>query len=170
MKEYFVRRCKEVFKFLEEDYGFKIAVIEQDIFDSEIIYKNQTTAVKMRFESRENQIFISLYRLINGQLPIYRSLQEYDGDFSNNFSLDDIIFLKSPSLTVKQGIKSQFTKSDIETILLQYAHAMRQYTDDVLKGDFTLFKSLGELLANRIREYKQKATKRMDNKIQHLKK
>lgn len=163
MIDFFTRSCYEIFKFLEQDFNFKIIDIKKDRhFGSEIIYKNETTAIQISFEFRECKVFISLFRLINENLPQYKSLREYDYDFNNRFGFDDLITLRAPSLQVKQIFNPKFNEMDLELVLLKYANALRICATDVLKGDFQVFAELAKIKARRIESFKQKETKTRD--------
>lgn len=150
MIDFFTRNCNEIFKFLENDYNFKVVDIKKDRYiGSKIIYKNQTTAIQILFEFKECKVFVSLYRLINGELPQYKSLGEYDCDLNSRFGLDDLIKLRAAS-SIKQKFNPEFSEKDLEILLLEYAKALRIYADDVLKGDFQVFDELAKIKARRI--------------------
>lgn len=160
MIDFFNRSCYEIFKFLEQDFNFKVIDIKRDRhFGMDIIYKNKTTAIQISFEFRECKVFISLYRLINGNLPQYKSLREYDCDFDNRFGFDDLITLRAPSLQIKQVFNPKFSEMDLELVLLKYANALRICAADVLKGDFQVFTELAKIKARRIENFRQKETK-----------
>lgn len=104
----------------------------------EVTYKNQAMGIKVSFEFRENQIFVYLTRLINGEIPAY-----LDGP-SHWFYLDNLVKLKgSPSTTLpRKEFGDWLTPDDIDEILTAYASALKEYGEDVLRGDFPFSLSL----------------------------
>jgi hypothetical protein len=133
----FTRKCLKTFRFLAA-YGCELSSIEQDTYGVEITYKNQTTGIKVSFEVRENDIFVYLIRLINGEIPAYLDAP------SRWFYLDNVVKFRSPSTTLpRKGFGEQLTPDDIEHMLAVYADALKEYGEDVLHGDFSVFVELG---------------------------
>lgn len=156
MIDYFISICPEIFHFLEEDFAFSIAEIKRDRFGAGIIYKNLTTGIEIRFEPRECYVFITLNRLINGNLPVYKDLKEYDGDFTNRFDFDDLIDFRMPSLSIERKLSISFTQADLKKILLLKSYNLQTYCSDILRGDFEVFNELAKIRKKRIEEYKNR--------------
>ena len=155
--DYFINICPKIFHFLEENFDFIIAEIKRDRFGAEIIYKNLTTGIKIRFEPREFYVFITLYRLINGNLPVYKDLKEYDSDLTNRFDFDDLIDFRMPFLlSIEQKSSNSFTQADLEKILSRNSYNLQLYCKDILKGDFQVFTELARIRIKRKEEYKTK--------------
>ncbi|MBI3970041.1 MAG: hypothetical protein HY332_02020 [Chloroflexi bacterium] len=132
--EDFVRLCRQIFDFLIHEYRFRVEGVTRDEHTVAVIYKNATTGVEISYEPRQNDIFVYLIRLVEGDIPAYldrplnwlylHNLLEYKG------SQRDI---------VHKSVGDWLTAADIETILRQYADALRACADDVLRGDFRAF-------------------------------
>jgi len=136
----FERLCRQTFQFLVDDFGFKLTSIERGPINVgiHITYKSPVTAVEVSFEPRENTLFVSLIRFVNGKMPEY--LLKYP---MNTFYVDELIDLKSPSLRVEQKKTSELLSSrEVQAILKQYADALRQIGADVLRGDMRVFSEL----------------------------
>lgn len=133
----FTRKCLDKFKFLIDCFDYEITSVEVSAYAAEVTYKNQTTAVKVSYEHRENSIFVYLIRLINGDVPAYLDAP------SRWFYLDNVVQLKSSS-TVLFGRRPRhwLQPEDLDQLLTTYADALRKYAIDVLRGDFSVF---GEL-------------------------
>jgi len=144
--EVFKKQCKKIFQFLEDEFGFQIVASEQDLYGMDITYQNSTTAIEIRFEPRENRIFILLMRLIKGELPNYPIFIKNESEV-NSFYLDDLIDLKTPSSKVKQKkFGDWLTSQDLENILIKYATVLKQYGTDILRGDFKVFSKLEKIV------------------------
>ena len=150
----FVECCHEAFQSLIREFDFKAVETRRDQFGTDVTFQNATTAINLGFEPRERHVFVMLYRLIDGNLPRYKSLMESDNDFENRFDLDDLINLRAPSLNVEKSFGGSPTRSDLEQILTQYATVLRRYASDVLDGDFQVFAQLGKTKLERMRKYK----------------
>ncbi len=115
LKRVFIENCLSKFRYLAA-YGCELTSIEEDRYLVEITYKNQTTGIKVSFEIRENDIFIYLIQLINGEIPAYLDAP------SRWFYLDNVVKLKSPSTTLpRKEFGDWLTPDDIDHILTVYA-------------------------------------------------
>lgn len=136
----FTQKCLDKFGYLA-DYGCKLASIEEDRYGVEITYKNQTTGIKVSFEVRENAIFVYLIRLVNSEVPAYLDAP------SRWFYLDNVVKLRSPSTTLpRKKPGGWLSLSDIDHILAVYANALKEFGQDVLCGDFSVFAELARQL------------------------
>lgn len=142
----FTTECGKSFKALSNKYHLKV-----DKSDSENIFclKNSTAGLEVIYEKRDSSIFIQLYRLIDGEFPIYKSLHEYDNDLKNRFDVNFLIELRSSKI-----IASSFANSSIKNVLDEYAFALEKYAADVLAGDFSIFPKLTRLVKKQIKEAK----------------
>lgn len=134
----FTQKSLNNFRYLAA-YGCELTSIEEDRYVVEITYKNQTTGIKVSFEFRENQIFVYLIRLINEEIPAYLDAP------SRWFYLDNLVELRSPSTTLpRKEFGDWLTPDDINDILTAYASALKEYGEDVLRGDFSVFAELAQ--------------------------
>lgn len=137
------------FKFLEGRFNCKYWT-KRDNYGDNVIYQNSTTGIKIRFEPRENHIFVMLMRLIEGKLPDYPIFIKADTQI-NLFYLDDLLELRSPSLKIKQKDLGDWINSiDLENLLAQYAKSLQQFGIDILQGDFTVFNELEQIVKRRV--------------------
>jgi hypothetical protein len=155
--EKFEGHAREAFRFLEDDYGFKLVHTNRNRYSSVILYQNATTGVEIEFEPRENRIWVMLYRLVNGKLPEYQSVQELDRDATNRFDLDSLIELKAPSLLAEREARRLTVREhDVEPAVAQRAAELHLFGGGILRGDFALFADLGRLKQERIRKARGK--------------
>ena len=149
----FERECRLNFKFLEEKYGFKVISVMKDPTEASITFANATTAIDVRFEPRDNFLFVYLIRLKNGKMPDNLLTQSTKKRF-NRFDLDLLIEIRTPSKKINQRqFKYPFSKRDFREILSQYAEFIKTQAKDILQGDFTVFSLLESKLKKWLREY-----------------
>lgn len=134
----FTQKCLNKFRYLAT-YGFELTGIEEDRYGTEITYKSETTGIKVSFDIRENDIFLYLIRLIKGDIPAYIDAP------SRWFYLDNLVKLRSPSTTLpRKEFGDWLTPDDIDEILTAYASALKEYGEDVLRGNFSVFVELAQ--------------------------
>jgi hypothetical protein len=132
----FKQACLSKFAFLTA-YDFELTNINEEWYATEIVYKNQTTGIKISYETRDNDIFLYLIRLINGQIPAYIDAP------SRWLCLDNLMKLRSPSRSIpRKGFGEPLTPDDIEHTLSAYAAALQEFGEDVLLGHFSVFARL----------------------------
>jgi hypothetical protein len=95
------------------------------------VYSNRTTAIKVSLELRENYIYIYLIRLESGRIPPY-----LDSPRSWAY-LDSILRFKGIDLRhVQKPIGDWITPDDVEAIIGEYARALADVGDPILRGEF----------------------------------
>lgn len=141
----FTKTVKEIFSFLQSDFECSVSTIE-DVYQTKVVYQNETTATIISFEPRESHVFVLLSRLIDGNIPPYPIFIKAETAL-NMFYLDDLINLRSPSWKIQQS--DNITEQNLERILTEYAKALKTYGQDVLNGDFTVFSDLEEIVKKR---------------------
>ncbi len=150
MTDIFFDLVIEKFRFLIDEFRFKKGARKKEAGVYQIAYQNETTAVEISFEWRDQYIYVRLYRLINGtkqEDPIV--IQHYSE--LNNFDLEDLLSLRKPSLKISPSIFGRaLSKQDIETILEKYAIAIHKHAIDILQGDFSIFAELEKIVKSRI--------------------
>lgn len=137
--EHFLETCRRYFRFLEEEYGCTILGTDNEYpYRLAVTYGNATTAVDIRYDRWEDDIFILLIRLVDGAVP-----ENLPGNHIHRHPLDAVLHLRAPDEIVRQDQYSDPLKSeDREDILRQYASALRTHASDILRGDFSFFPEL----------------------------
>lgn len=102
---------------------------------------DETTAIAVRFEVRENHVFVIIRRLVDGKVPMYPIFIKHD-TVLDLFYLDDLIKLRLPSIKVGAD-------DDVEVKIPKYADALQKCATDVLQGDFSVFPELEQVVKNR---------------------
>ena len=148
LQKQFEESCKRSFQFLMDEYGCQIVKSGKHAAGAAMTYANSTTGVKVSLEPRENAIFVYLIQLRDGKIPAY--LDAPDGWVY----LDAVLSLKNPNLKVRQKAFGDWLKpKDIDAVLAHYANALRTYGQEVLSGDFTIFKIIRQKLWTKETEF-----------------
>lgn len=152
-KNIFLELCREIFRFLEEDFGCKVVSVKEDVYGDYITYQNLTTAIRIALEPREGGVTARLYRLISGKIPDYPVSIKSETTL-HVFYLDDLIALRAPSTKVEQPLYDLFPGGGpnvrlLKQILAQYARVLREYGSEILKGDFRVFVELDKIVKKR---------------------
>lgn len=158
-KKNFYTISREKFNFLECDYNFTFSKCTKEDWGYELIYKNDTTGVKITYEYREAYIFIKLCELINGEIQEPpRNIQ--DDDTLHCYGLDDLITICSPQDMIKPAYEygDESIYYDRENGLTLYVSAfaknLKLYGEDILKGNFKAFSELDKIVKRRAKLYK----------------
>ena len=151
----FAKLCQKTFHFLEKAYGFKLSAIDQDAYGVYLTYTNPTTAIVVSFEPREGGIFTRVIKLVDGKIPSYPITIE-ESTLISSYYIEDIIALRGPPTKMEQPpIDDLRNISILSKVLTQHASALRTYAADILKGDFTLFPQLEQIVKKRAAELKR---------------
>lgn len=147
--------CKKHFDFLAEDYGFKETIYEENSYGCYLTLSNKTTAVRVSYEVRDGGVNALLYRLVDGAIPSYPIFIKPD-IIINCFYLEDVVALKSSSGHFEPILSGGANPNSqaLETDLMQYATALRDYAKDILQGDFSCFPELEIVVKQRAQSLK----------------
>ncbi len=92
--------AKNEFRFLETHYNFRLVKCKHERWGYELIYVSDKIGIKITYEFNEANLFITLYKLVNGKLiENPRSIKE--DTLLHGYSLDDIIIMLDPSALIK---------------------------------------------------------------------
>jgi hypothetical protein len=150
--------AKTEFRFLVSDYNFKLIKCKKENWGYELIYLNNVVGVKITYEYRESYIFIMLYKLIAGELvenPLYIKTDST----LYGYGLDDIVNLRNPLDLIKPA--HQYDANSIyhdkneglTSYVAAFANNLKKHANDLLSGDFKLFKELDKVIKERVKKY-----------------
>ena len=151
--------AKKHLSFLESEYNFRLSKCDKEDWGYELIYRSDTTGVRITYEYREAYIFIMLYQLVDG------AIKENPRNIENNtvlygYGLDDIISLRNPEDLIKPayeyGEQSEYYDKDkgLSLFTSAFTSNLKTYGKDVLSGDFEIFPELDKIVKERVRSYK----------------
>jgi len=148
MTELFLRVAKKAFRFLIDEFQCRLTSKKSDAWGAELTYQNDTTAVNVRYEPREQFVFVLLCRLINGKMPAYDSF--------DSFGLSDLLTLRAPELKIrKRSAPERFTENDLRHMVITFARGVRGHATDILHGDFSIFPELEKIVKRRAEEFQK---------------
>jgi hypothetical protein len=142
--------CVSHFNFLASDYDCEVSFPEPDpvvpdhLRGYDVFFQNPTTGITIKLEVSEKLPTVHIHRL-----------HQTDGQ-QNVFALGLLLLVRAPDLNpLKHETGFPLSKS-IQTLIIEYAHALKEVAKDLLKGDFQVFPELQkewlrqvELRANR---------------------
>jgi hypothetical protein len=136
--------------FLFDEFAFKIISVKKDNYGCVISCQNNTTALQAALSPLDGQIIISVYRIVDGQIPKYPLFFDRNADFLV-FSLDTLSKLKTGQF-IRQEQKDLFDAKGIERIVKEYADLLKRYGTDFLHGNFGILPELKEVVARQAKE------------------
>lgn len=147
-RDQFEALCRKIFKFLERDFGCELISVERDSYGTCISYKNLATAVEIGFKPIDGYVYVMLIRLINGEIPPYEEVKPKIT--INNFYLLDVVNFYNPTFNLQlPPLEAWLNYQTLKKELNQQAEYLRKYTADILKGDFSIFPELEEIVKKR---------------------
>jgi len=144
------KTLKKTFSFLQEEYGFQPG---SSVIDKEfciIKMQNNTTGIALYYERRESNVFVYLYRLIDGKMVEDKNPVSSDLPL-NSIDLQFIIQLREGANYICK-IQSQSSKS-LDELMQDIAADLKKYADDILKGDFEVFSEVDSIAKKRRLEW-----------------
>ncbi len=140
------------YRYLIDDYAFRLRRKRAFSGWAEVLYRNRTTAVKIWWEYRDSYFEVSLSRLVDGKLlddPWFI----LPDSVLNTFYLSNLVAIRCPDRkTLPKLIGTPFTDGDIEELMSAQSSALREWADDVLRGDFSVFPQLDAVVKARLPE------------------
>ena len=146
------------FRFLEKEYGFRLVGPEKSNSRCQLTYLNATTGVAINYEYREQCIFVTLYRLIDGKL-VKNPICYQDGSPWYGYGLSDVVQLRSPDDLLKPLDEYEDTsefcqgKRGFRLYVTSFAKNLQNHASDILKGDFRIFEQLEDIVKDRVRQH-----------------
>jgi hypothetical protein len=137
--ERFRQIVNDRFRFLTTTYGLEEA--ETGCMGAEIwvVFHNQVTQVNVHFEYGR-QVWLTVGRAVNGR----------------QVNLNLLLRVRAPHQERTSIVADFFDPQQIEEIMRERSDALREQSDDLLRGDFTMFPKLlevqAELSAKKFRE------------------
>lgn len=144
--------CQSCFQFLVGDYGFTFVSLNEEDWGFEFLYKTNNVGVALTFEHRDFYLFVKLCRLQNGDFP------PEPGEITSNtslecFDLDDLVLLRSKhSLIPPHQLDTKLDASFLKSIVRNQSENLKNFANDVLKGNFSIFPELDKIVKERAKK------------------
>jgi hypothetical protein len=146
------------FRYLQTKYHFRVVQVDDSHWwHTRLVYQNETTAIYVDRSVEFDRVELSLLRLINGKIPDLTVFVTPDVTLSE-FLFDNLLQVRAPLLLPDLRTLKGLQEEQIEASLAFLANALEQYAADVLRGDFTIFAELEELVKQRARNHSQQVT------------
>lgn len=132
------------FSFLRTEYGFQIVKVDaSSVWATVLVYQSATTAVRVsrsvEFECAE----VELMRLVDGDIPPVVVFFLPD-TVLNTTMLENVVLFRAPELRTHFFDMKGLSDEQLEATLAFLADSTRQYAEDVLRGDFSIFETIQE--------------------------
>ena len=175
-EDHFFDVCKNKFASVIKKFNFKISKQIDEDWGYKLFLQNRTTGIEIYYEFRDMMVFIKLYQLINGKIPIQKG-EIRPETILNSFDINDLLEIRSPSSKipsqetidgldkiVKKIASGKKVKLDeypqeiqggdlsIDNILSKHAENLEKYAEDILSGDFSLFVDLDKIVKDRAKK------------------
>ena len=150
--------AKEQFKYLIDDYGFRLDKLKRDGIGYEVRYLSSLCAVHIEYEIREAYLFVMLHKLVNGKF-VENPRPIVADSVLTGYSLDDILLLRAPGAMIKPaytyGESSKFYDKErgLTLFVSKFAENLRTYAADILTGNFAVFRILEPVVKARASNY-----------------
>lgn len=155
----FVDIARDVFAFLEEDYGFSVVGFSEDRGGGWIAYVNNErgVAVKLLYEYLEAFAFVFVYRLVDGNmheniLPITDESIITVFDFNDALPSDEQM---KPAYQYGERSVYYDQKNGLRNFLSDVAIRLQKYGAGVLAGDLAVWSDVEKKIKRRARMLNQ---------------
>jgi len=150
MNDDFEKFVRKEFQFLIGEYCFQIIDVEKTNYGCLVWYRNQTTVVEVSLELYDDGIFVTIYKLKDGNIPEYPIFFDLAAEFLI-FDLNDLLILRTGKKLELDG-KLIYKKEYLETKVREFAASLKKNATDVLSGDFAVLPQIKERVAKRAKE------------------
>jgi hypothetical protein len=152
-KARFVQLCLEKFRFLIDEFDFKLRSRQEDAWGYRAVFRNKTTGVKIDLDWRDGLILVVLYRLVEGKIKENPAVIVPDSELYS-FSLGKLLSVRAPQrILPRKPLGQPWTDGLIQQILARQAQNLRDHGADVLSGNFRIFTKLEKLAKKEAAEY-----------------
>lgn len=116
----------------------------KDLSGVQVTLANEAAALRVRWDSREERLFLSMFRLDRGNLPSVWDLDSRLRDPLNGFDVDDLTAARLPQLKVKQDGRST------QEVLALYQEALLSAAGEAFSGNYAIFADAARIVLRRI--------------------
>lgn len=134
-----------------ERFGLRVVNEEHEGNYVAVVYRNDTTGIRVAVDWSELRVFVTLYELTLDGFPDEPTFV-VGGEQRRAFDADDLLLMRAPSPSPVGKMLSGRDNDAAERLVGEYADALGRSAADVLSGDFTVFKDLNEIVRRRERD------------------
>jgi hypothetical protein len=154
MAKAFDKIVEEQFRYLADDFQFRLEKCKKIDGGFDILYVNNVCGVHIVYEFREAFLFITLHKLQNGKF-VDNPRPIKPESILTGFSLDDILLQRAPDAIIKPaysyGADSEFYDKErgLTLYVSKFSKNLKDHAADVLTGDFKIFEVLEPIVKKR---------------------
>jgi hypothetical protein len=152
----FVEVARDLFAFLERDFGFSLKSCSDESWGGQLTFVNldNGVAVKPVYDFSNAFVFVFIYRLVEGKiidnsLPITDKSQITCFDF--NDLLDEHRKMK-PAYEYGEDSVYYDEKNGLRNYVAEFATRLKEEGRELLKGDFSRLRQAEEIIKQRARD------------------
>ena len=143
------------FGYLQTSFGFHIAEVDASTWwETSLRYESDRVAVKVARSVEFNRVELWLIRLVGAGLPGYPIFINPDTPI-NYVIFDRVLEARAPAEAERLKELNGLSDEQVERSLDFLAHALRAYSNDVLRGDFAIFDTIANQIHQEVREHPQ---------------
>lgn len=162
-KETFFESCTRHFSFLTKNFGFSQKT-EAFSLQGIVQFSSETLVIKCFLEWAEpgEQYFcVSLYPQVEYPYGNSFTKQPADNFKSFGYRLSLLLRFREPGLNCYSTEAGQrLTVEDVDRTIANFAEGLKEYGQDILQGDFSVFPELERLMKEEFQKKKQEEPKK----------
>ena len=144
------------FAYLQTCYGFEPTKIEaENWWVVRVVYQTPISAVYVDFSVEYQAVEVTLACLLDKADPAYPHPSKTDNP-GLRFDLTDLLRIRALHLVLQTRKIRGLGKEQVEASLAFLAHALNEHAEDFLRGDFSIFVALHELLEKRVQGHQRR--------------
>ena len=150
----FVQLCLAKFRFLVGEFGFRRIPWPDDLgeWGYQVAFRNETTAVRVSLEREYAYVFVTLYHIVDGEIGRNPTMIDPETELFS-FDLDDLICIRAQQRSLEpKPFTAPWTEEIAGRIMDEQARNLRDYAEDVLRGDFSVLVEIDKRVKQRARE------------------
>jgi hypothetical protein len=148
--ENFEQLALREFNFLKRDYHFEVHSIKKDNYGCFMMLKTASLAIRISLEIYDGGVFAKFYKIKDGEIPEYPVFFDPTAEFLI-FDFNDLMRLRCGKV-ISQDSKRIYEPAYLESLVHEYAIAIKENASDVLTGDLSVFELVKGIVVRRAKE------------------
>ncbi len=147
----FCESVKKHFQFLEVEYACKLESSVIENWGGTVIYRNNTTGIKLLYEANSAFIYVFIYKLVKGEMIDNPVILEPDSEitcFDFNDALPENEKMK-PAYEYGPASLYYDDQNGLSNYIQDYALRLKEHGSALLKGDFSIISKVEKIIKKR---------------------
>lgn len=153
----FTQIARDLFSFIETEYGYDLLECEDNNVCSYLIYTNTEVGVglKLLYEFSSAFVFVLIYRLVDGELrenifPIDEKTEINCFDFNDTLEHNKKM---RPAFDYSEESKYFDSSNGLRYYTEEFAERLRLFGEKILIGDLSILPKVEKIIKDRAKEY-----------------